>query len=90
MKAKLEEFKRTTPPPSGFMITNNHVLQAGDIVAMPRIGNDDIPRWYFWKIMKSFGRIISKSCDENGNVNNNKPGRELFNREYEGYIKKAK
>lgn len=90
LKARLEEFKRTTPPPSGFAITPTYVLQAGDIVAMPRIGNDDIPRWYFWKIMKSFGRIISKSCDENGNVNNNKPGRELFNREYEGYIKKAK
>ena len=90
LKAKLEEFKRTTPPPSGFTITPTYVLQAGDIVAMPRIRIDGTPVWGFWKIMKSFGRIISKSCDENGNVNNNKPGRELIKRDYEGYIKKAK
>ena len=90
LKAKLEEFKRTTPPPSGFTITPTYVLQVGDIAAIPRIRIDGTPMWYFWKIMKSFGRIISKICDENGNVNNNKPGRELFNREYEGYIKKAK
>lgn len=90
MNARLEEFKRTTPPPSEFTITPTYVLQVGDIVAMPRIRIDGRPVWGFWKIMKSFGRIISKSCDDNGNVNNNKPGRELFNREYEGYIKKAK
>lgn len=89
-KARLEEFKRTTPPPSGFTITPTYVLKVGDIAAIPRIGNDDIPRWYFWKIMKSFGRIISKNCDENGNINKEAKGRELFNREYEGYIKKAK
>lgn len=89
-KARLEEFKRTTPPPSGFTITPTYVLQVGDIAAIPRIGNDDIPRWYFWKIMKSFGRIISKNCDENGNINKSATGRELINREYSGYIKKAK
>lgn len=89
-KARLEEFKRTTPPPSGFTITPTYVLQVGDIAAIPRIGHDDIPRWYFWKIMKSFGRIISKNCDENGNINKSATGRELINREYSGYIKKAK
>lgn len=90
LNARLEEFKRTTPPPSGFMITPDYVLQAGDIVAKPRIGNDGVPRWCFWKIIKLFGRIIIKSCDENGNINKNATGRELIKREYSGYIKKAK
>lgn len=90
LKARLEEFKRTTPPPSGFMITPDYVLQVGDIVTKPRIGKDGEPRWYFWKIIKSFGRFIIKSCDENGNINKEATGMELIKREYSGYIKKAK
>ena len=90
MKAKLEEFKRTTPPPSGFMITPDYVLQVGDIVTKPRICKDGEPRWYFWKLIKSFGRLIIKSCDENGNINKEATGTELIKREYSGYIKKAK
>lgn len=90
MKAKLEEFKRTTPPPSGFMITPDYILQVGDIVTKPRIGKDGEPRWYFWKLIKSFGRLIIKSCDENGNINKEATGMELIKREYNGYIKKAK
>ena len=90
MKAKLEEFKRTTPLPSEFMITNNHVLQVGDILAKPRICNDGVPRWYFEKIIKSFGRLIIKSCDENGNINKDTTGWAITKRDYVGYIKKAK
>lgn len=90
LKARLEDFKRTTPPPSGFMITPDYVLQVGDIVAKPRIGKDGVPGWYFWKIIKSFGRFIIKNCDENGNINKEATGMELIKREYTGYIKKAK
>ena len=90
MKAKLEEFKRTTPPPSGFIITNNHALQVGDILAKPTIGRDGIPRWYFEKIIKSFGRLIIKSCDDNGNINKDTTGWAIIKRDYVGYIKKAK
>ncbi len=90
LKARLEEFKRTTPPPSGFMITPDYVLQVGDIIAKPRIGKDGVPGWYFWKLIKSFGRFIIKNCDENGNINKEATGMELIKREYTGYIKKAK
>ena len=90
LKERLEEFKRTTPPPSGFMITNNHALQVGDILAKPTIGRDGIPRWYFEKIIKSFGRLIIKSCDENGNINKDATGWAITKRDYVGYIKKAK
>ena len=90
MDEKLEEFERTTPPPSGFLITNNHVLQVGDIVVKPKIIRDESIVWCFWKMIKSFGRIIAKSCDENGNINKEAAGRELIKREYTGYIKKAK
>ena len=90
MKARLEEFKRTTPPPSGFIITSTYILQVGDIIAKPVICKDDIPRWYFYKLIKSFGRFILKNCDENGNINKEATGREVIRREYSGYIKKAK
>lgn len=90
LKARLENFKRTTPPSDGFMIVSSHTLQAGDIITRAVICRDDTPRWCCWKIIKSFGRMIIKQCDERGNVCMNAKGRELLQKEYTGYIKFAK
>lgn len=90
MKEKLEEFKRSTPPPSEFIITPNYILQAGDMIAKPKLCYDGNPRWVFYKVIKSFGRLIIKSCDDIGNIDKSSTGRELITRKYSGYIKKAK
>ena len=90
LKARLENFKRTTPPANGFMIVSSHTLQAGDIITRAVICSDDTPRWCCWKIIKSFGRMIVKRCDEHGNVNRDTKGMELIKKGYTGYIKFAK
>ena len=51
---------------------------------------DGNPRWVFYKVIKSFGRLIIKSCDDIGKIDKSSTGRELITREYSGYIKKAK
>lgn len=90
LKSRLEEFKRTTPPPQGFLIAENRTLQAGDIVARPLIGKDEQPAWFFYKMSKSFGRLIIKRCNENGEYLDDAKGRELLKRQYTGYIKIGK
>ena len=73
-KKKLDAWKASNPPPSAFERKEGYTLKEGDIYAKIHCegyGATKHPQnWTFYKVTKSFGRLIAKPCTESGG----KPG----------------